>query len=169
MNRQFLGVFLASVLLFACGGSQPPAESAEGETTAEAPESEPPPAPSDEAKPEDEKPAEKPPAAEAPEPQFTENMSVADAMKAVPQGAERKNIEQEALAKPLQDPALLEACKVGSAHFKVKVAVWNGKAVGIDLSTTPKNQKLADCLTTKIKEITWPDKVKSLNTVEFQF
>jgi hypothetical protein len=51
----------------------------------------------------------------------------------------------------------------------LKVAVWNGKAVGIDVTTTPKNQKLTDCLTAKIKEIDWPDKVKSLNTVEFQF
>jgi hypothetical protein len=87
----------------------------------------------------------------------------------VPQGADRKNIEQEALAKPLQDPKLIEACKVGSGHFKVKVAVWDGKAVGIDLTTTPKNQKLSDCLTQKIKELSWPDKVKSLNTVEFQY
>jgi hypothetical protein len=166
--QKLLGVCWIGTLVFACGGSQPPAESAESESAAEAPATAPPPAASEEPKAEEEKPPEKKPEA-APEPEFKDGMSVADAMNAVPQGADRRNIEQEALAKPLQDPKTFEACKVGSAHYKVKIAVWDGKAVGIDLTTTPKNQKLADCLTSKIKEISWPDKVKSLNTVEFQF
>ncbi|HEY3495669.1 MAG TPA: hypothetical protein VGK73_13320 [Polyangiaceae bacterium] len=153
--------------LCACGGSQPQPESAEA--PAESVETAPPAAAAEEPAPEAEKAPEKKPEAEVPEPQFTDNMSVADAMKAVPQGADRKNIEQEALAKPFQDPKTFESCKVGSGHFKLKVAVWNGKAVGVDVTTTPKNQKLTDCLTARIKEIDWPDKVKSLNTVEFQF
>jgi hypothetical protein len=167
MLRVFRGICLISTLLCACGGSQPAAEEPSSENAPEAEPSTPPSA--EEPKPEEEAKEPEKKAEPVAEPVFTENMSVADATKAVPQGAERKNIEQEALAKPLQDPKLLEACKVGSAHFKVKVAVWDGKAVGIDLTTTPKNQKLADCLTQKIKEVTWPDKVKSLNTVEFQY
>lgn len=168
MQRCFLGVLFATSLTCACGGSQPAAESAEAEKPVESAEPAAPPA-ADEAAPSEEKEPEKKPAAEVPEPQFTDNMSVAEATKAVPQGSDRKNIEQEALAKPFQEPATFEACKVGTAHFKLKVAVWNGKAVGIDVTTTPKNQKLTDCLTAKIKEINWPDKVKSLNTVEYQF
>jgi hypothetical protein len=169
MQRCLLGVFLATSWLCACGGSAPPPESAEAEPAASESSPEPAPAPAEADPAAEQTPEKKPAAAEVPEPQFTDNMSVADAMKAVPQGADRKNIEQEALAKPLQDPATFESCKVGSAHFKLKVAVWNGKAVGIDLTTTPKSPKLADCLTAKIKEINWPDKVKSLNTVEYQF
>lgn len=103
------------------------------------------------------------------EPVFTEGMSVDEAIKAVPPGAERRNIDQETLGKPLQDLSLYESCKPGSARFKVRVAVWNGKAVGIDVAGTPKNDKLAACIKGKIGEVTWEKKVKSLNTIEYQF
>jgi hypothetical protein len=103
------------------------------------------------------------------EPVFTENMSVDEAIRAVPPGIERRNIDQETLGKPLQDLSLYEGCKPGSARIKVRVAVWNGKAVGIDLSVTPKNEKLAACIKGKIQEVTWEKKVKSLNTIEYQF
>jgi hypothetical protein len=115
-----------------------------------------------------ENPSEKKPA-EMVEPVFGEKMSVAEAEAAIPQGTPRSNLEQEALAKPLQEPSAFEACKLGNAHFKVKVAIWNGKAVGVDLTTTPKNPKLAECLNARIRELSWPDRVRSLNTVEFQY
>jgi hypothetical protein len=103
------------------------------------------------------------------EPIFTEGMSVDEAIRAVPPGIERRNIDQETLGKPLQDLSLYEPCKPGSARVKVKVAVWNGKAVGIDLTVTPKNDKLGACIKGKIAEVTWEKKVKSLNTIEYQF
>jgi len=158
-----------------CGGGQPPAGSADRESAAEAPEesaSEATPPPKSEgdvgAAAESDKPPEAK-AAEVAEPVFTENMSVAQAQAAIPQGTPRSNLEQEALAKPLQEPTAFEACKIGNAHFQVKVAIWNGKAVGVDLTTKPKNPKLAECLTARIRELNWPDRVRSLNTVEFQY
>jgi len=97
-------------------------------------------------------------------------MSVNDAINAVPPAAERENIEPEVLGKPLSDPKLYEPCKLGAgAHFKLKVAVWDGRAVGIDVSTTPNNPKLSECIKAEVMKVTWPDKVKSLNTVEYQF
>jgi len=158
---------LGSLLVASCGGSTPPPE--EPANTVEAP-SEPPPAeePKPETPPEEEAPKEKP-GTNVPDPEFKENGSVADAINAVPQGTPRLNVETEALSKPLMDGKLYEPCKLGSAHFRVRVAVWNGKAVGIDLTTTPNNPKLADCLKGRIREVTWEDKVKSLNTVEYQF
>lgn len=154
------------LLLSACGGSTPPPE--EPTNTVESPTETP---PAEEPKPDaeanEEKPPEKP--AEVADPEFKEGGSVDEAIKAVPQGTPRLNIETEELSKPLMDGKLYEPCKVGSAHFKVKVAVWNGKAVGIDLTTTPNNPKLADCIKGRIREVTWKDKVKSLNTVEYQF
>jgi hypothetical protein len=104
---------------------------------------------------------------EPPEPVFTEGMSVDEAIKAVPPGIERRNIDQETLGKPLQDLSLYESCK--PAHFKARVAVWNGKAVGVDITTTPKNDKVLACLKDKIQNVTWEKKVKSLNTFEYQF
>jgi hypothetical protein len=157
---------LCFLVLSSCGGSKPPPE--EPTNTVEEPTSPPPEEPKSDAEPKADEPAEKP-AADVPEPEFKEGGSVDDAIKAVPQGTPRLNMETEVLSKPLMDGKLYEPCKLGSAHFKVKVAVWNGKVVGIDLTTTPNNPKLTDCIKGRIREITWEDKVKSLNTVEYQF
>ena len=156
-----------SLLVASCGGSTPPP--AEPVTTVEAPTEAPPPDPNPEGEPAEEAPPKEKVGANVPDPEFKENGSVDEAIKAVPQGTPRLNVETEALSKPLMDGKLYEPCKLGSAHFKVKVAVWNGKAVGIDLSTTPNNPKLAECLKGRVREVTWDDKVKSLNTVEYQF
>lgn len=103
------------------------------------------------------------------EPQFTEGMSVADAQSAVPPDADRLNVEQEVLAKPLQDAELYAPCKLGGGHFKANVAVWDGRVVGLDLETQPNNPTLAKCLSDQIRKVRWRDKAKSLNTVEFSF
>lgn len=155
-----------------CGGTNqtPEAPDAEAETVAEEP--------SRNASPEDSPEAtadaktgeaEKKEPAAAVEPAFTPDMSVEQAQAAIPVGTERQNIEQEALGRPLQEPGVFDSCKVGNARFKVRVAVWNGKAVGVDLETTPKNPALAECLKARVRELTWPDKVRSLNTVEYSF
>lgn len=155
----------------ACGGSEKPAAAPDESEPAAA-----------ETAPKDDAPAEsKPAGSDAPAeagantvdppatPEFKPNGSVLEAINAVPQGTPRLNIEQEALGRPLGNVELYEACKPGTMHFKAKVAIWDGKAVGLDLTTTPKNQKFADCVAEKIRGITWPDKVKSLNIVEYSF
>jgi hypothetical protein len=148
----------------ACGGSQPPAEPPEAQPLPAEP-APPPPAPVAEEPKEEPKPAAPPVA----EPQFTDGMSVAEAEKAVPQGAERANIDQETLSKPIQDTAVYEPCKPGAAKVKLKIAVWDGKPVGIDVTATPKNDKLVACIKDRIKGLTWQAHVKSLNTVEYSF
>jgi hypothetical protein len=150
-------------ILVACGGPEQPAEAPQPLPV------EPPPAPPPAAEPEtptEEPKAEKPPAVE---PQFVDGMSVAEAIKAVPVGAERANIDQETLSKPIQDFSVYEPCNPGPAKVKMNIAVWDGKAVGIDITTTPKNEKLAACIKDRIKGLTWQAKVKSLNTVEYSF
>ena len=130
-----------------------------------------PPAPAAQPAAEPEAPPEEPKVEKPPvvEPQFVDGMSVADAIKAVPVGAERANIDQETLSKPIQDFAVYEPCKPGTAKVKMNIAVWDGKAVGIDITTTPKNEKLGACIKDRIKGLTWQAKVKSLNTVEYSF
>jgi hypothetical protein len=105
-----------------------------------------------------------------PEPQFTPGMSVNDAINAVPQGIPRVNIDPETLSGPLKDQSLYEPCKLaGSQHFTLKVAVWDGRTVGIDLKTQPNNETVAECIKQQVLQLEWPDRVKSLNTVEFSF
>ncbi len=163
--RELAAISVLGLFFLACGGSQPPAEPPEAAPLEVAPE---PPKP---VEPVAEEPKEEPkPAATAvEEPQFTDGMSVADAEKAVPRGAERANIDQETMSKPIQDVDVYEPCKPGSAKVKLKIAVWGGKPVGIDVTTTPKNDKLVACITERIKGLTWQARVKSLNTVEYSF
>jgi hypothetical protein len=159
------------VLLVGCGGSQPPVESpeppaAEDEATPAEPAAG---APKSEPKPEEEVGPEggeaKPATAE---PAFTDGMSVDEAINAVPQGVERMNLDPDVLGKPLMDPDLYKPCKLSAnQHVKIRVAIWEGKAVGIDVTPTPKNQKAADCVKDQIKTVTWKDKVRSLNTVDY--
>ncbi|HEY3234728.1 MAG TPA: hypothetical protein VGJ84_08420, partial [Polyangiaceae bacterium] len=48
----------------------------------------------------------------AAQPKFTEDMTVSQAIDAVPPGSARVNIDPETLAIPLQNPALYEPCKL---------------------------------------------------------
>jgi len=160
---------LASCALFlaACGGSTPPPEAPSepaGPVVPDKPEVTPPPADDAESKVDAE--PKRSPKEEVADPAFTPDMSVEEAIKAA-QSTERLNVDQETLSKPLEEQALYEPCKPGTTHFKLRVAVWRGKAVAIDLSTTPKNPKFTECLKGRIRELTWPAKVPSLNTVEY--
>lgn len=105
-----------------------------------------------------------------PEPEFKENGSVDEAIKAVPQGLPRENVELEELNKPLGDVSIYTPCKLApSAHFEIKFAVWAGRCVGMDIKTMPKNPKLETCLREVVSQAKWRDKTKSLNisTVSF--
>lgn len=101
-------------------------------------------------------------------PKFTEGMSVDQAINAVPQGGSRINLDPETLGKPLQNMEIYAPCKLRDTDkFKLRVAVYDGRAVGVDVIT--KNKKLAECVAREVRKLTWADKVPSLNTVEFQF
>jgi hypothetical protein len=105
-----------------------------------------------------------------PDPEFKEGGSVEEAIKAVPQGLPRENVELEELNKPLSDVTIYEPCKLNpSAHFEIKFAIWGGQAVGMDIKTMPKNPKLEACLREIVLRTKWRDKTKSLNisTVSF--
>jgi hypothetical protein len=104
------------------------------------------------------------------EPTFKEGMSVNDAINAIPQGYERITIEQEALDQPLLNPEFYKACKLAaSQHFTIKFAVWDGRAVGIDIKSTPANKNAESCLLGLVKANVWRDKVRSLNISIVQF
>jgi len=106
----------------------------------------------------------------AEEPAFKEGMSVNDAINAIPQGLPRVNVDQEDLNAPLMEPDFYKQCKLSPAqHFTIKFAVWDGRAVGIDITTSPVNKNMEKCLHGLVASYTWKDKVKSLNisTVTF--
>jgi hypothetical protein len=180
MNR----VWLWGLLVMGCGGQCPEAASASSASGAEEVAPAAPAGPSPERESESEKTSagsakeDSPRAGDSPKsesdskaadvgpsPTFPENASVAQAIAAVPTGTTRANIDQETLGEPLQNEAVYAPCNVGTQHFKLRVAVWNGQAVGVDV-TTP-NKSLAACIDKRVREVEWRHKVRSLNTVEY--
>ena len=157
-----------AVALAACGGTQKEAEEPDFADAYDEPEYNE--VEQDDVEPgavEEDEPAE---AAKAPEPQFTEGMSVNEAINAVPQGVERVNLDMDVLARPLADVSAYEECKPsGAQHFNVKVAVWDGRAVGVDVKATPDNPTFAECVARVVRNMEWDDGVKSLNTIEYSF
>jgi len=161
--------------MVACGGAAPPPEEpqqAPSDPSLSADEVEQPelgnqPSTASEEKPKD---GEGKAAEPAKEPEFKEGASVQDAMSSIPQGTARINLDQETLGQPLTNTSVYEPCKLGPAqHFKLKVAIWDGKAVGVDVETQPPNKRAAECIDKAIRGITWKDKVKSLNTVDYSY
>jgi hypothetical protein len=101
------------------------------------------------------------------EPEFTPGMSVNEAMSAVPSYYDFVGMDQEYLAKPLIDPAAYKECKVTqNDHFKIRIAVWDGRVVGADVTAPPSKR---ECIERVVRAITYGEKVKSVNTVEYEF
>jgi hypothetical protein len=171
-KREFHWIFAAACLV-ACGGAAPPPEEPPpSEPSLSTDEVEQPELSNQSSSTSEEKPegGETKPAEPAKEPEFKEGASVQEAMSSIPQGTARINLDQETLGQPLTNTSVYEPCKLGpSQHFKLKVAIWDGKAVGVDVETQPPNKKAAECIDKAIRGITWKDKVKSLNTVDYSY
>ncbi len=79
------------------------------------------------------------------------------------------NMSDDVLQAPLLDMKRYEKCKVPrSTKFSITAAVYDGAAVGVDVTTKPKNAKLEECLDGVVRSMTW-DKVPSLNHVTVNF
>jgi len=117
----------------------------------------------------DEREPQPEPAPAPKEPEFTEGMTVQQAIDAA-QGTDRIEIEQEVLAEPIVNPELYAPCKLkGNQRFTLRVAIWEGRVVGMDLSLTPKNDAAEQCIRSQVQGVTWKKKVKSLSTFEFNY
>ena len=163
-----------ALLLLSCGGgagSSPPAEAppapsepaavdmAPPAATAAAPAATPANAPA----------AAAPATPEPPKVEFPPHATVEQAIKAVPQGAPRMNMSNDVLQTPLLDLKRYDKCKVPrTTKVSMSVAVYDGAAVGVDVTTKPKNGKIEECLDSVVRGMTW-DKVPSLNQVTVNF
>jgi hypothetical protein len=168
-GARVVAAFSVMVGLLACGGEQkqpeippPPPPGAEEAPDPEWDTGDAPPAA-------DEEPAPEPSTAatERKEPEFKPGMSVNEAIAAVPSHYEFVGIEQEVLAKPLQNLDTFKECKVTqNDHFKVKLAVWDGKVVGADVTAAPAKK---ECIDRVVRAIEYKEREKSINTVEYAF
>jgi hypothetical protein len=162
MKKSLLGCVI--VLLVGCSAQK----AAEEPTSTAPPVTSPAPTVATKVPPPDEPKREKEP--QVAEPEFKPGMTVAEAVNAVPADMPRLNIQQEALAAPISNPDLYAPCGLKpSEHFKLEVAIWDGKAVGVDIDLKPANPVHASCIREQVEKLAWREKAKSLNTVKFQF
>lgn len=165
---------LALPLLFAlaaCGGSNasspPPETPATAQTNKESPPVDKPVSPDNPA------PAlaaqTTAPPAEPAKIEFPAHATVDQAIKAIPQGQPRINMADEALRAPLLDLKRYDRCKIPrSTKVSMTIAVYDGAAVGADITSKPKNAKIEECVDGVVRNMTW-NKVPSLNTVNVNF
>jgi len=79
------------------------------------------------------------------------------------------NMADDALRAPLLDLKRYDKCKVPrSTKVTMTVAVYDGAAVGADITSKPKNAKIEECVNEVVRSMTWA-KVPSLNTVNVSF
>lgn len=79
------------------------------------------------------------------------------------------NMADDALRAPLLDLKRYDSCKVPrSTKVTMTVAVYDGAAVGADISSKPKSPKIEECVDGVVRGMSWP-KVTSLNTVNVSF
>jgi hypothetical protein len=101
--------------------------------------------------------------------EFPPHATVDQSIKAIPQGTPRTNMADDALRTPLLDLKRYDKCKVPrSTKVTMSVAVYDGAAVGTDISSKPKNAKIEECVDEVVRGMTW-SKVPSLNTVTASF
>jgi hypothetical protein len=74
---------------------------------------------------------------------------------------EAPDLTDTELAGPLRDGSFLDACGVpSSTQVTVKVAIRNGRSVGISVYSTPPSQSIAGCVEQHVRGLQWPSNAK---------
>jgi hypothetical protein len=101
-------------------------------------------------------------------PEFTPGMTINQAINAVPTHYDYVGLDPEVLAKPLMNIETYKECKVTEADkFKVKLAIWDGKVVGADVTASTPAKK--ECIERVVRALEYEEQVESVNTVEYSF
>jgi hypothetical protein len=109
------------------------------------------------------------PALAAAKVEFPQHAGFDAAIRAVPQGAPRVHMSEDVLRAPLLELNRYERCKIPrTTKVHLKVAIYDGAAAGIDVTTKPKNARIDQCVDEVVRTMGW-EKVASLNTVTVSF
>ncbi len=68
-----------------------------------------------------------------------------------------RELSNKDLAAPMQPAAVLDVCHVPDAtRVTVKVAVRDGRAMGVSVATRPDDARVAECVDRAVRKLTWP-------------
>jgi hypothetical protein len=82
-------------------------------------------------------------------------------LKLAPGSQDVPDLTDAELAGPLRDGSFLDACGVPtSTQVTVKVAIRNGRAVGITVYPVPPSAPIAGCIERHVKGLQWPANAK---------
>jgi hypothetical protein len=83
------------------------------------------------------------------------NLELAPGTKSVP------DLTDAELAGPTHDGTFLDACGVPNrTHMTVKVAIRNGRAVGVSVYALPPSREIAGCVERHVRGLQWPSNAK---------
>lgn len=83
------------------------------------------------------------------------NLNLAPGRKDVP------DLTDGQLAGPMRDGTFLDACGVPSSmKVTVKVAIRNGRAVGVSVYAAPPNREIGWCVERRVRGLQWPSSAK---------
>jgi hypothetical protein len=85
---------------------------------------------------------------------------VAAALAAVPKGVRTGDLDKNVLEAPLRDRARFERCRVPkTTRVQIDAVIYNGAAVGVDVSSDPPNDALDYCIEEVVRETSFPAQV----------
>jgi hypothetical protein len=83
------------------------------------------------------------------------NLTLAPGTKEVP------DLTDAELAGPMREGTFLDACGVpSSTKLTVKVAIRNGRAVGVSVYASPPNREMGWCVERHVRDLQWPANAK---------
>jgi hypothetical protein len=78
------------------------------------------------------------------------------AIKLVPSKIPQGRLSKEILTSPLKDPARFERCAIPpTTRVAIRVAVYNGQAIGVDVRSNPNTPALDFCVDRIVRQTTW--------------
>jgi hypothetical protein len=68
-----------------------------------------------------------------------------------------KDLSDDEVAAPMQSGAYLQTCEApDSMKVTIRVAVRDGHALGVSVTTDPDDGAIAECVDKAVRELTWP-------------
>lgn len=89
---------------------------------------------------------------------YDDALAVPEDLDAVQSAPELSNAE---LSEPLSNPTFLTSCgATDSMVVMIKVAIRNGKAMGVTVATRPASPEVAACVDKAVRQLSWPPSAK---------